>query len=352
MVIKNATLIKTKRFWAGILLAQFVLFFIFSKTDSCITFFDQLYDIQKNVHINLFSWVPFSVGDVLYICVGVFLFVQTLLIFKKTCRRKPLIRILIFLNIFYFSYQIFWGMMYFQTPIIKKLSSEEEPSFSKAKILAKKYLENCKITRQQTREDKNGVFIITSENLLIQEIINQDKSIPKIISSKEELFSLSVKPSLYSEIMSYTGISGYYNPFTAENQYNKTLPHSILPFTISHETAHQLGFAREQEANFIAYLKGIDSKNLELRYSTELFTLKSLLRYINIEDPAFVENIIAQYSPEMKRDRAYERNFMRKHASKLEDFFGFTNDIFLKSNRQEGSITYSYFIILLLNYEK
>ncbi|WP_376785804.1 hypothetical protein [Kaistella carnis] len=42
---------------------------------------------------------------------------------------------------------------------------------------------------------------------------------------------------------------------------------------------------------------------------------------------------------------------MKKHEGLLEVLFGYTNDLFLKSNQQEGSITYSYFIDLLLRYE-
>jgi Zn-dependent peptidase ImmA (M78 family) len=54
--------------------------------------------------------------------------------------------------------------------------------------------------------------------------------------------------------MNKTGILGYYNPFTAESQYNPNIPATQLPFTLAHEMSHQLGYAREQEASFIAYL--------------------------------------------------------------------------------------------------
>ena len=152
--------------------------------------------------------------------------------------------------------------------------------------------------------------------------------------------------------MSYTGILGYYNPFTAEAQYNSELPSTFIPFTTAHESSHQLGFAREQEANFVGYLMGVNSTNLDLRYSTEYFTLKSLLRFIVDEDPEFVKSVIKNYSPAMKRDRSYERSFIFRHQGWLDEFFGFTNNLFLQSNQQEGSVTYSYFIDLLLNYEK
>ncbi|MGU3377279.1 DUF3810 domain-containing protein [Chryseobacterium sp. M5A1_1a] len=317
-----------------------------------ISFFERFFEFQKELHQRLFSWLPFSMGDLIYILVGIALLYYLISLFKRKNRNSSIIGILMIVNIFYFTYQIFWGMLYFQTPIIKKLSSQEKPEIEKAKRLALHYLEKCKITRQSVHEDHNGIFIVTDLKSVQQEILNQQVKLPPNISDKKAPKILSIKHSLFKNVMSFTGILGYYNPFTAEAQYNSELPATFIPFTTAHESSHQLGFAREQEANFIGYLMGINSMNLDLRYSTEYFTLKSLLRFIVDEDPEFVKHVIKNYSPAMKRDRAYERNFILRHQGWLDEFFGFTNNLFLQSNQQEGSVTYSYFIDLLLNYEK
>lgn len=317
-----------------------------------ISAFERFFEFQKQSHQLIFSWVPFSFGDIFYILLGVFLVYHIIRCFRKNTRKSPLLKILISLNIFYFLYQVFWGMLYFQTPIIKKLPSQREPTLDKAKVLALRYLEKCKETRKLTKEDKNGVFIITNLIAIQKEILSRQTNLPKNISDKYAPEINSFKPSLFKKVMNFTGILGYYNPFTAESQFNSQLPNTLIPFTSAHESAHQLGFAREQEANFIGYLIGIQSENTELRYSTEYFTLKSLLNYVADKDPEFVKAALRNYSPEMKRDRAYEKAFILKHQGLLDDFFGFTNNLFLKSNQQDGAITYSYFIDLLLNYEK
>ncbi|PXW10779.1 uncharacterized protein DUF3810 [Chryseobacterium sp. CBTAP 102] len=353
MVINITTNIyKKKRFWAGVLLAQFLLFYGFSKSKVMISFFEIFFELQKEAHQILFSWIPFSIGDLIYIILGGFLLYYLISLFRKQRRNNSMIKLLIIINVFYFIYQVFWGMLYFQTPIIKKLSSQKEPDVEKARKLALVYLEKCKATRQFVQEDSKGVFIITNLTSIEKEILYQQKKLPSYISDKKAPQILNIKPSIFKNVMSFTGILGYYNPFTAEAQYNSELPHSFIPFTTAHESSHQLGFAREQEANFVGYLLGIHSSNPELRYSTEFFTLKSLLRFIAEEDPHFVKKILHQYSPAMKRDRAYEKSFVLQHQGWLDEFFGFTNNLFLKSNQQEGSVTYSYFIDLLLNYEK
>ncbi|MDN3695004.1 DUF3810 domain-containing protein [Chryseobacterium tructae] len=343
---------KKKRFWAGVLLAQFLLFYSFSKFSLMISFFDQFFELQKKVHQMTFSWLPFSMGDVIYIVLGIVLLYSLIALYKKTKRSTSFLRILIIVNIFYFTYQIFWGMLYFQTPIIKKLSRQDAPDINKAKKLALQYLEKCKLTRSSVHEDHNGIFVVTSLKAVQQEILFQQTRLPQYISNKRATQILAIKPSLFKNVMNFTGILGYYNPFTAEAQYNSELPHTFIPFTTAHESSHQLGFAREQEANFIGYLIGVHSNNTDLKYSTEYFTLKSLLRFIVEEDPEFVKSVIRNYSPGMKRDRAYEKSFILRHQGWLDDFFGFTNNLFLKSNQQEGSVTYSYYIDLLLNYEK
>ncbi len=353
MVINlTKTIYKKKRFWAGILLAQFLLFYGFSKSKIMVSFFEVFFELQKELHQILFGWIPFSTGDLIYIVLVITLLYYLVTLFRKKNTNNSVIKVLIIANVFYFSYQIFWGMLYFQTPIIQKLASQKAPELGKAKTLAVKYLEKCKQSRQFVHENKNGVFIISDLKSIQQEILYQQTKLPQYISGKRASQITSIKPSLFKNIMSFTGILGYYNPFTAEAQYNSELPSTFIPFTVAHESSHQLGFAREQEANFVGYLTGINSDNPELRYSTEYFTLKSLLRFIAEQDPAFAKSILSDYSPAMQRDRSYEKAFIIKHQSWLDEFFGFTNNLFLKSNQQEGSVTYSYFIDLLLNYEK
>ncbi|MBT2622176.1 DUF3810 domain-containing protein [Chryseobacterium sp. ISL-6] len=352
MRTNNLKIYKKKRFWAGILLAQFLLFFLFSKSKIIISIFEKFFEFQKAFHQIIFSWIPFSFGDLFYVLSGIIAAYLIYQCFRKKKRNNAILKLLLIINLFYFSYQVSWGMLYFQTPIIKKLKSQEKPNVIKAKKLALRYLEKCKTTRTQVSEDKNGIFVARDLKKIQEEIILQQLKLPKYISDKKGTQINSFKSSLFRNVMNYSGILGYYNPFTAEAQYNSMLPSSFIPFTLAHESSHQLGFAREQEANFIAYLVGVNSKNLELRYSTEYFTLKSLLRFIIEEDPNFVKSILNHYSKGMKRDQLYERSFILKHQGWLDDFFGITNNLFLQSNQQEGSVTYSYFIDLLLNYEQ
>ena len=350
MKTNNLKLHHKKRFWAGLLLVQFLLFYTLSKSDFVVVFFEKLFEFQKSFHQILFSAIPFSAGDLFYVLMIAVFFIFIFKMIQRKSRKRNALKFFILLNILYFIYQIFWGMLYFQKPILEKLP-EKELKISDIKQLTFEYLERCKQTRSLVNEDKSGVFIITDISLIKDEILKNQTELPILLNNKKGTGIRAFKPSLFKPIMSYSGILGYYNPFTAEAQYNSQLPSTYIPFTLSHESAHQLGYAREQEANFIGFLIGEQSNNLDLKYSTEYFVLKSLLNFLADRDPAFVKNVLANYSPEMKRDRQAEKLFVKKHEGFLDVFFGFTNDLFLKSNQQEGSITYSYFIDLLVRYK-
>lgn len=337
-------MIKQKKlFWAGILFAQILLFYWASSQPVILDFHARFFVWQRDFHIALFADFPFSVGDIFYVMlIGIIIY---FLIEIKTFK----IKFLLLINVFYFLYQMFWGLLYFQ-PSIRNHFQRTDFTAKEVEYLIEKYLYLCKTSREKVSEDKNGVFKINDLQQVEIAILQSQKSLPHHL--KKGMTKSYFKPSLFSPIMNFTGIAGYYNPFTAEAQYNAHLPATHLPFTIAHENAHQLGFAREQEANFIGFLLGQNSNNEDLKYSANWFALKSLLRFHHYYHPEFVQKIIEEFSEGMKRDYANERAFYEKYNGKTAYFFSFLNDIFLKSNQQEGSVTYDYFVDLLIFHEK
>ena len=284
-------MLSKRRFWVGLFVIQILLFYLFSRWSGAVYFVDFLFEQKKYFLQSIFSKIPFSLGDVVYFVLGLLLVFSIFKLFNSKTRKVYSLRLLKGFNVFYFVYQLVWGMTYFQRPIVLALD-EKEPQIVEIKALALKYLHQAKHTRTLVKEDGKGVFQIQDLEKIKKEILSQQKRIPAFLGNKISTEIDNFKPSLYSGFMNYTGVLGYYNPFSTEAQYNSHLPHTYLPFTLSHESAHQLGFAREQEANFVGYLVGIGSENPELRYSTEYLALKSLLRALITEDEDFVKTVI------------------------------------------------------------
>ena len=239
-------------------------------------------------------------------------------------------------------------MLYFQKPLYDKNKVEISP-----KELEKLTLKYIALTNQERKKiETKYVFKIKNIEVLKSNILHSQKRLPKEYYPFKTSNIDNFKESLFNPLISYTGILGYYNPFTTEAQYNAELPHTYIPFTLSHESAHQLGFAREQEANFIGFLICKNSDNSELKYSAYLYATKSLVNALRNTNPEFAAQATLFLSQEVKNDLKNEQLFKEKNDSFITEIFYFTNDIFLKSNQQEGSITYSYFIDLLVLYER
>lgn len=80
-------------------------------------------------------------------------------------------------------------------------------------------------------------------------------------------FPSRVKPVMLSEPWTYTHIAGVYTYFSGEANINVNFPDYTLPYTAAHEMAHQRGIAREDEANFVAFLVCAASDDDYIRYS-------------------------------------------------------------------------------------
>jgi uncharacterized protein DUF3810 len=77
---------------------------------------------------------------------------------------------------------------------------------------------------------------------------------------------------LPSGVMFVGGWTGVTIPWTTEGWVDPAVDPRILPVCIAHEKAHQAGFARESDANLIAFLALLRSPDPDLRYAA-LFDL-------------------------------------------------------------------------------
>ncbi|MBR2343331.1 MAG: DUF3810 domain-containing protein [Clostridia bacterium] len=160
-----------------------------------------------------------------------------------------------------------------------------------------------------------------------------------------------VKPIRLSGIMSDAGITGIYSFFTGEANYNTAYPDYCTPYTVAHELAHQRGFSREDEANFMAYLVCISSPDDYIRYSGYLNLLEYLLGAVYRTDEDEYREIYSSLHPAARADIAAAREVSRAHADtllgKISDS---ANDAYLKLNGTEGVVSYNLVVRLAVAY--
>ncbi len=166
-------------------------------------------------------------------------------------------------------------------------------------------------------------------------------------------FDSRVKPVLLSVPMSYTHITGVYSYFTGEANLNVNFPDYTLPFTAAHELAHQRGIARENEANFIAYLVCIGSYDPYIRYSgyLNMYEYVSSALYRADRDRYYEVQMLLKQAVRYEQ-LAYNAFFERYRDSVVGDVSGAVNDTYLKLQGTEGTRSYGLVVDLAVAYDK
>jgi hypothetical protein len=152
-----------------------------------------------------------------------------------------------------------------------------------------------------------------------------------------------------SALLSYLGIGGIYVPFTGEPQVNATLPDWEIPFTACHEVAHQRGFAREDEANFVAYQACREHPDADFRYSASFRAALYVLTALAQADAASYRRLRSTLVPPLERDLAALAAWRKRYASRLSEVQDKVNDAYLKGQGQrEGVQSYGRVVDLIL----
>ncbi|QAR31516.1 DUF3810 domain-containing protein [Ornithobacterium rhinotracheale] len=314
--------------------------------------YTQWYAFFYPLYTRAFGWVFFSVGDFVYLFVALFLIQFIYCGLKLMVQRNGqwlhfLNKMLWLTGLMYASFHFLWAFNYYKKPIFEEMRPADT---TELKIIANDILAKTKAQSQWVPRKPSGemLFVPQAFNSLIQDSI---QGLHALNLPFREMPKRRKKNSIYSFAMRYMGVSGYYNPFTAEAQITQGLPSVSQPFTMAHEQAHQMGYAFESEANFVGYLACVQSPSPALRYAANYKALRYVLRAIYPKDSMFVKEKIRAYSPGMQADYQAELDYFNKYNSAADKVFSAMNHQYLKANNQaEGLESYGKFVALLVEY--
>ena len=163
----------------------------------------------------------------------------------------------------------------------------------------------------------------------------------------------SLKSSIYGWWGNYLGFTGYYNPFTGEAQVNTTVPKFLQPYIATHEMAHQIGYAKENEANFAGYLAAVNSTDTLFHYSCYLDLFIYANRQVFYFDSTASKKTLELLIPEVQKDLEEWRQFSLSHQSFIEPAITWMYGNYLKLNEQpKGMYSYNQVISMLIEYYK
>jgi hypothetical protein len=304
------------------------------------------------------GWLPISLGDIVYILAIIWLIRVLIRVIKTIIKRKTtkawwlegLKRALIIAIVVYVIFNVLWGLNYDRKGIADQLNLDIKPyNIGDLKMIDSLLLIRVNETKRQLADNK--VSYPDKKEMFTRASGCYDETEKQYPFLKYNMVSL--KPSLFSWFGNYLGFTGYYNPFTGEAQVNTMPPKFTLPYVTVHEIAHQLGYAKEDEANFVGYLAATSSKDTLFHYSAYLDLLLYANREVFIYDSAYARNITKSLIPEVKADLKEERDFWIKHRNPVEPVINWMYGRYLMANRQpKGIETYNEVIANLIAFYK
>ncbi len=261
-----------------------------------------------------------------------------------------LLNFLIVMGVIYFTFIMIWGLNYNRLSFAE-IAGFKQNAGSEAELedLYIKLIHKADILRAGTEEDNRGVMTMTggfdeTAQKAVQSYADAAYVYPELAGKYGK-----PKPVFFSTAMSYMGISGIYFPFTAEANVNVDIPDSMLPATTCHELAHQRGFAREDEANYIAWVACNSSSDPDFRYSGALLALIHTMNAYHRHYPEKAAELSRMIGEGVRRDLAAISEYWQSYEGKIEEISSDINDTYLKSNHQQDGVkSYGRMVDLLI----
>ncbi|MFT3901967.1 MAG: DUF3810 domain-containing protein [Niabella sp.] len=318
-----------------------------------------IYPIISRILRILLGWIPFSIGDIFYSLIIIWLIRKIFILIKRIKARQinrsalwPFVKQFVF--IFLWIYVIFyglWGLNYSRTGISAQLSLAE-------KTYTTADLDTLTTLLQQRLNQYAGVLTPTMRNSLRKHknLFNEASKAYKIAEKKYPFLQyspISVKPSIFSYLGNYLGFQGYYNPFSGEAQVNTTIPSFEEPFVTTHEIAHQLGYGKENEANFVGFLACRLHPSPDFKYSVYYDMYHYSIGELYQRDSVLALRKDSLLHPQVLKDRKAYREFYKKYRNPFEPVITWAYSHFLKANNQpNGKETYDEVVVWLVAYYK
>ncbi len=302
----------------------------------------------------LLGWIPFSIGDLL-IAFLLCYFLKTLYLLLKNKFKNILatfIKLMSGVSIIYFCFYAFWGLNYFREPLAKNLNLQQATYTTEQLVLTTKHI----------IEQLNAVHLTIVKNDSVQVVVPYtEKEIYKLAPAGFAKLSksypqlsyktVSIKTSLTSLLQSYNGTAGYINPLTGEAQINDMIPKTGYPSTTCHEVAHQIGWAAENDANFIGFLASIANDDLYFKYSGYRMAYNYCIGQVYKRDKDLGKELAKTVNKGIYKDYKASNLHWQQFKNPIEPFVKKGYNSYLKANNQSKGIeSYSYVVDLLIAY--
>ena len=342
----------------GITIVSIIIYVIAIFNTAFADFFNRyISSIPRGILALITNILPISFAELLLICSPVILFFIIRIAIKKyggSWRNVGVFCVLVLsiISLIFSGFIWIFGTGYYNYELDKKLDLEKKEVSAKELSETAIWLidEVNSLLNSVAFQDKGASFnphtIRETNNILLdsyKKLSEEYDFLPKLTSY--------VKPIMLSKPMTYTHISGVYTFFTGEANVNTNQPAYSMPYTIAHELAHQRGIAREDEANFIAFLVCINTEDPYIKYCGYMNLCEYVLNALYSADSKLWEETYRKLDNRAIYEMIEYNKFYEKYQDNVVgEISGAINDAYLQANGTEGSKSYGLVVDLAVAY--
>ena len=306
----------------------------------------------------LTGWIPFSLAEfllilfpLLFVClvgVGITRYCD--------CWWDVLVYCLSILSIVALLLSIFaFGF----APAYRGKTLDKKLGITRKNVSAQELYQTAQILAEKVNEEADRIAFSTATDFSIMPYNIEEMNNRLLLAYSDacdrygfpQRMNSRIKPVMLSEAMSYTHITGVYSFFTGEANLNVAFPDYTLPFTAAHELSHQRGIAREDEANFMAFLVCLESDDAYIRYSGYLNLYEYVSSALYSADQALYAKVQNSLETRVRREMvAFSKFFEKYRHSVASDVTESVNDTFLTIHGTQGTKSYGMVVDLAVAY--
>ena len=302
-------------------------------------FIEGYYPVLESALSGLTARVPFPVGDWIVLLGAALIGIRAVVWIRRLGgRRMRLGRFVLeaaaIASLYTIGFYSLWAWCYERAPVTARVQYDPAAinALAVSDLTAKAVAKLNRLAPIAHRGHRNPDLHGLAEEV---------RAIAKALGDREDLALPQPKKSVLDWYLTATGIGGYINPYSAEDIEASDVLWFERPDFTAHEWGHTAGFAREDEANYIAALACIRSTDPVVQYSG----WQQIFLYLPrppITNKTFVKEVWEDFAAIRARDTTH----INLSLSRFQ--WHFYNN-YLKANHvTNGTVSYSGFINLLL----
>ena len=306
----------------------------------------------------LTSWIPFSLAEILLILSPVLVF----LICWRMCKhmkRSLTEGIRYFVGFLSLVSVVFSVLVFGFNAGFYSEGVEEKVDFEREDLSPEQLYETAILLIDEIKKDLPDVSFpegphseMTFSYAEMNKKLNQAYgALCDAYPSFQRMYS-NTKPVMLSKPWTYTHISGVYTFFTGEANVNINYPDFIMISSAAHEMAHQRGIAKEDEANFTAFLVCSLSDDPYIRYCGYADVLNDLMGKLSSASSDLYAKARAYMPQELKDEYTAYSVFFDEYRENVAATVSTTvNNAYITSHNQpQGVKSYGLVVDLVAAY--